>query len=113
MSFYSSNQGASSSLLGPGTYEPKIVLTKERSPSALIVGSEERSGVRPDGGSSPLGPGEHTPDLLTFGKDAIKIAIHHKVHQASGNRNPGPGAYYPEPTREKSPEYTMGQKPKH
>lgn len=78
--------------LGPGAYEPKIELTKERSPSALIFGSEERAPFKNEGHNSSIGE----CDLNTFGKDAIKISIHPKLQASAGNKNPGPGYYNPD-----------------
>ena len=78
--------------LGPGLYEPQIVLTKPRSPSALIIGDEE-DGPR-EGDYREPGPG-HYSDINTFGNDALKIAIHAKLRESQNNRNPGPGHYNP------------------
>jgi hypothetical protein len=79
-------------LLGPGTYNPQIEITKERSPSALIIGGSERSPVGvPDG---VPGPGSYI-DLNAFGADSIKISMHGKPRDPSNSFQPGPGYYDP------------------
>jgi Sperm-tail PG-rich repeat len=75
--------------LGPGTYDPRFTLTRERSPEAFITGA-----TSPEHRADNPGPGEYN-DITPFGEGAIKVSIHPKIELPLNNRNPGPGAYKP------------------
>lgn len=57
------------STLGPGSYDPKYIITKQRSPEAQILGKNSQTRF-----SENPGPGEYN-EPQKFGDDAVKVSI--------------------------------------
>lgn len=76
---------------GPGNYNPRDSLSKDRIKSAIIKGSERfREKSRQD---SP-GPGNYYRDEY-FARDVSPISMKGKGKDSINNANPGPGSYDP------------------
>lgn len=91
---------------GPGSYNPNYSQIEDAVRNTKI--SPERSGSR-HGDVSP-GPGTYDYTLDNIGKDCISYSLQYSNRKTQANHNPGPGTYEPNvaPTRERSPEYTIG-----
>ena len=78
------------STVGPGSYDPKYIITKERSPEAQIFGRNSQTRV-----SENPGPGEYS-ESKKFGEDAVKVSINPIVELPRNQKSsPGPSDYKP------------------
>lgn len=84
---------------GPGAYDAKTYLTKDKQPNVLFSGGKNRSSMVNKEESEKPGPGKYD---INAKKTGPSFTFGNKVSQKYKEDIPGPGNYNPDPQVTKS-----------